>query len=351
VNQRIKTTLLVFLALTTVATGILAWQQNRALTALRDSKGAAANDDRAALEKRLADAEHRAHDLQNELAALKARAGSEDSPPDESTATDNSDRRGRFRGPGGGRGEAFQAMMNDPKVVKLMNSREKLMLDSRYAALFKSLSQDANGANNLNPEQLDAFKNLLVEKENTLRDVMMTARSQGVTDRSEINQLVKSAQADVDAQLQSTLGATGYQQYQQYEQTLPQRTVVNQLSQSLSYTNAPLSDSQSQQLIQILAENSKSPTNSQIRNALGFGGGPGGPGGLGGGVAITDAAVSQAQSVLTPAQLQALTALQEQQKAQQAMIDAMRANRQNANINQPPSTPAATGPTTPKPTK
>ena len=336
-NPKLKSTLIVLLALTTIGAGALAWQQNRALAALRNKQSRVAGDDRAALEKRLADAEHRAHDLQNELAALKARAGNDDAPPTDDPQNAAAAGRSRFRGPGGP--ESFMAMLNDPKIAQLVNNREKLMLDSRYAALFKNLTQGTNGVS-MSPEQLDAFKNLLVEKENTLRDVMMTARSQGVTDRSEINQLVKTAQAEVDTQLQTTLGDAGYQQYQQYEQTLPQRNLVNQLTQSLSYTSTPLSDLQSQQLLQILANNSKPASSSQLRNAVGFGGGPGGgPGGFLG-VPITDAAVTQAQSVLAPAQLQALTTLQEQQKAQQTMIDTMRANRQSANAAQ--STPAPT---------
>lgn len=349
-NSKLKTTLLVLFALTAAATGILAWQQNRALQTLRDTQNATADKDRTALEKRLADAERRAHDLQNELAALKsqgegiAEASAEETPVAANNG-DGRDRRNRFRGPGGGP-EAFTVMMNDPKVVQLMNSGEKLMLDSRYAALFKSLTQ--GGVANLTPEQLDTFKNLLVEKQNTMRDVMMTARSQGVTDRAEISQLTKNAQAELDTQIQSTLGATGYEQYQQYEKTLPQRTLVNQLSQSLSYTSAPLSDTQTQQLVQILADSSTSGNTGQRRNTGGvagpMGGGFGGgrAGGLVGGAPITDAAVTQAQSVLTPAQLTALTALQQQQKAQQEMFQAMRVARDSANAAPQTSAPAAT---------
>jgi hypothetical protein len=150
----------------------------------------------------------------------------------------------------------------------------------------------------------------------------MSARAEGVTDRSEINKLVKSAQAELDAQIQNTLGASGFAEYQQYEKTAPQRNLVNQLSQSLSYTSAPLSDTQSQQLVQILADTTSSKSNER-RNLVGFGGGPGG-----GSVTITDAAISQAQTVLTAPQLQALTTIQQQQKAQEDMRDAMRAVRQ-----------------------
>ena len=307
-NSRLKTALIVLLALTTVASGIYAWQLNRAL---HSPSFTSTDTDRAALEKRLADAEHRAHDLQNELDALKANKVAADTPPDEPPGPPNGDDRGgRFRGRGP---EALQALMNDPQFVQLMSNREKMMLDSRYAPLFKSLLQGTSGAN-LSPEQLDTFKNLLVEKQNSERDVRMSARAEGVTDRSAINQLVKNAQAEVDAQIQSTLGADGFSQYQQYEKTAPQRNVVNQVAQSLSYTNAPLTDTQNQQLVQILASNASTDTNQRRTYGGGFGGGLGGPT-----ATVTDTAVSQASGVLTPAQMTALVAIQDQQKAQEAM--------------------------------
>ncbi len=317
-NSRLKTALLILLALTTVATGIYAWQLNRAL---HSPQVASTDTDRAALEKRLADAERRAHDLKNELDALKATKVATDTPPDEPPGPPNADDRGgRFRGRGP---EALQALMNDPKMVQLMTSREKVMLDSRYASLFKSLLQGAN----LSPEQLDAFKNLLVEKQNTTRDIMMSARAEGLNDRSEINKLVSTAQAELDAQIQSTLGTDGYAQYQQYEKTAPQRNLVNQLAQSLSYTSAPLNDTQNKQLVDILASTAPADTN-QRRTFGGFGGAGAGPT-----ATVTDAAVSAASGVLTPAQLTALIAVQNQQKDQKAMSDAAKAAHNAASAN------------------
>ncbi len=315
-NSRLKTTLLVLLTLTTVASGIYAWQLNRALHA---PQVASTDSARATLEKRLADAEHRAHALQNELDALKANKVATDAPPpDEPPGPPNAaDSRGR-RGPDRGN-EAFQAFMNDPKMVQLMANRDKLMLDSRYASLFKNLLQGAN----LSPAQLDAFKNLLVEKENTTRDIRMSARAEGLNDRAEINKLVKTAQAELDAQIQSTLGPDGFAQYQQYEKTYPQRNLVNQIAQSLSYTSNPLNEAQSSQLVAILASTTPADTN-QRRNLGSFSGGPGGS------VTVTDTAVSAASSVLTPTQLTALIAIQDQQKAQETMREAAKAARNAA---------------------
>ncbi|MFT3781399.1 MAG: hypothetical protein QM790_05225 [Nibricoccus sp.] len=316
-NQRLKTTLLIFFVLTTLGVGILAWQQQRSLNALSKPSGSA--DDSADLRKRLADAEQRAHSLQNELDALKAKQTSEENAGDEPPPPgENDDRRGRFRGRGP---EAFAALMNDPKFVALMNSRDRMLLDSRYASLFKSLLQNGK----ITPEQLETFKNLLVERQNTMRDVMISAREQGLNDRSQINQLVKQAEAELDAQLQSTLGADGYAQFQQYEKTAPQRGLVNQLSQSLSYTH-PLTDAQAEQLVQILAANSTS--NGQgggRRGEFAIGGFAVGPGGMmGGGTTITDMTISQASTVLSADQLKALQNIQAQQTAQRELMQSMR---------------------------
>lgn len=328
-NQRLKTTLLVFFALTTLGTGILAWQQNRQLHA---STGGATGSDDSALRKKLADAEHRAHALQNELDTLKAKQPGEvvsDEPPAPPNEAEGfGPRGGRFRGGPDG----FREILSDPKVMALMNAREKSMLDQRYAALFKSLIQSGK----LTPEQVEAFKNLMVERQNTMRDIRQSAREQGITDRSQIDALVKSTQAELDAQLQNTLGSAAYAEYQAYEKTAPQRNFVNQLAQSLSYGSAPLNDAQSQQLIDILAKTSESNGN---RRQGGFGGG--------GNVTITDAALTAAAGVLNPAQLAALTEMQRQQKAQEELRQQLRAARQTT-TGTAPATPAAAGTSTVK---
>ena len=47
--------------------------------------------------------------------------------------------------------------------------------------------------------------------------------------------------------LKAVLGDAGFNQMQNYEQTMPQRNVVNQLQQRLSYTDTPLSQAQADQ--------------------------------------------------------------------------------------------------------
>jgi hypothetical protein len=351
-----KNLVIALLVLTTIGGATVAWRQYQELIGLR---AAALNkDERADLQARLWKAEQRAKDLENQLAARRntAVANAEGGDAEETPAGETNTRRGR-RGPGGPGGPGgltnLMAVMERPEVQKLMAIQQKGQLDGRYAALFKNL--------NLSPEQLDKFKTLLVEKQTAMQDVMAAARAQGIDPREDpegLRKMIHDTQAEVDNNIKELVGDAGFAQYQNYQQTMPQRSVVTQLQQSLSYTNAPLSDAQAEQLVQILAQTS--PKNSQGGNRtettgeinLGFAGGPpvqvaftenSGGGGRGGGgdrftsfaigggafgggnsAPITNEAINLAQSVLSAPQVQGLQQLQQQQQAQQQLQQTVR---------------------------
>jgi hypothetical protein len=343
------TLIVVFLALLAIAGGVVSWREHQALLDLRAATERQLAAERDAWQKKLIEIERMKNDLENQLASVGPRLPGESGfDPEAITPAPPQAGRGdrRNRGPGGDNGGGFRALMEDPKFVSLQASLQKASLDDRYSALFKNLAQNQN----LTPQQIDAFKSLLVDKQNARRDVMATARQQGVTDRDEINALVKNAQSEVDAQIQAQLGPAGYAQYQQYEQTLPQRNTVNQLSQRLSYSGAPLSDSQSQQLVQILADTASKPNSTkQIDRASAVAAGNRGQNTtFAGSAQITADAITRAQTILAPNQVQALTALQQQQQNQQQLIQMLRATRSNTggvNGTTPSSpTPAPTAP-------
>jgi len=324
-NSRSKNYLIVLLSFTTAAGGVFAWSQYNELSRLR-TDGLQGENARADLQKRLWALEKRKNELDAEIANLRSRRdGNARTDPDGDP--DAADQPSRARpGPGGfnrrGGLNNLSTLLDNPEFSKLWNSQQRLALDSRYAALFKNL--------NLSAPDLDKFKSLLVEKQSAVTDVLSAAREQGLNprdpaDRTQIATLLQNAQAQVDSNIQQTLGAAQYAQYQNYEQTLPQRNVVNQLSQSLSYTSAPLQDGQSQQLVDILA--ATSPARNQGNDGVGglfgaFGGTMGAPGTRSS--PITDAAIAQAQSILTAVQMTALQQLQAQQQAQRQIAQMMR---------------------------
>ena len=331
-----KNYLILFLLLTTLGAGALAWQQYQELIALRTST--LNSDERADLQKRLWAAEKRKHELEASLAAKNR------GPVVEGAGEAN----GPEGGPGGGLGNRnnmannFMAMMEKPEIQKLMAIQQKAGLDARYATLFKNL--------NLSPAQLEQFKNLLVEKQAAMTDALAAARAQGInprTDPTDFQNLITSAQADADANIKSSLGDAGYAQYQQYQQTLPQRNVVNQLAQSLSYTSTPLTPDQTEQMVSLLAANTPASANSTGNNiratvTAGFG-----LGGAGQTSPITNDAITQAATVLAPAQVTALQQLQATQQAQQQLNAAMR----NQFRNNGTAGGGATTTSTPTPTK
>lgn len=311
---------------------------------------AALNEERSALQKRIWDLQKRNGELENRLArtADGIAPGLAEGDPAGDFPGGNDPGAAGPRQRGGFNGGRFAAILASPEVQKLMAVQQKAGLDSHYASLFKQL--------NLSPADLEKFKNLLVEKQSAVMDVMAAARAEGLTgreNRDQIRQLVQNAQTEVDNTIRSTLGDAAYAQYQNYEATVPQRNVVSQLDQRLSYSSTPLTDTQSAQLVQILAETAPQKSNTDRGNAtspmvqmLG-GAARGGPVGalVGGSAPITNDAITRAQGVLAPQQLSALQGLQQEQQAAAQLRQQLRANAQN----RPQATPAPAG-SPPKPT-
>ncbi len=333
-----KDYLLLALVVTTLGCAVLAWLQYDELVTLRAA--AMTGNERAEWQKRLWDADKRRAAIEEQLAKLE-----HDGSPDRSSATPAAEQSGPRSNRRGDRAGEFMAMMDKPEMQKLVALQQRGALDARYASLFKSM--------NLTPEQLSQFKNLLVEKQTSMMDVLAAARAQGInprTDPTAFGQMVTDAQGEINSSIKAALGDSAYAQYQNFEQTLPQRNTVSQLDQRLSYTPTPLTPTQSDQMVALLAANSPSaPAGGNgagnLRAAMMPGGGPAG---MGGGAKITDTVVSQASGVLTGPQLDALVQLQQEQAAQAQLAKAMRAQFGGGNPGQggaaTPPPPAKTGP-------
>lgn len=311
-----KNTAIVVLAAIALAAGYVAWREFLEVQELRDRVASLPN-----LEKRVAAAEQRADALTKQIATARRETGP--------TLTEKPELRDEGAPPPNRRTMMAKAaaMMDRPEMQRMMALRQRAALDSRYAALFKQLG--------LSPDRLDQLKNLMVERQQVGSDVFAAAAKQGLdpmNDRAELARLTAEGQAKVDSDIKSLLGDSDYSTYQDYQATLPQRSVVNQLQQSLSYTSTPLSDAQAEQLVQILAQNqparatdagaartfvatgtiSAGPDTGFVGPMLGMGGSP-----------VTDGAVDAARSVLSEPQVTALQQLQAQQAELQSAMKSM----------------------------
>ena len=145
---------------------------------------------------------------------------------------------------------AAMQLLSDPNV----ELTAKIQLASLYAPLLAAL--------HLQPDQIDQFKNLLVEKRAAAIDAMAAASENGVdpaTNPGGFYQAVVAAEAPINQSIAALLGPAGAAQYVQYSQGLPAATTAHQVQQALSYTDSPLSDAQTNQVSQILKENSPAP--------------------------------------------------------------------------------------------
>lgn len=354
--------LILLLAGTTVGGAILAWRQYGELVELRAS--AMNRDERADLQKRIWDLEKLNREMQDKLAAARGPGGGGESvavATDEERPSRERGGRGGDRGGPGGRGDTFQKqatavreLMSKPEVQALLSQQQKAAVEARYAALFRNL--------NLPPEQTAKLTALLAERGTTVQDVMSAARDQGIDPRENpaaFRKLVADAQNQINDSIKAVIGDQGFAQLTNYEQTMPQRALVNDLQQRLSYSSTPLTATQAEQLVQILATNQPPRATSTSGNrmvsategAVVFRGGPSGDGGPGfrgpdlgaimgavggpaagmlmgavdgvriGGPQVTPNAVAQAQGVLSPPQVAALQQIQQQQQAQQQLRD------------------------------
>lgn len=188
--------------------------------------------------------------------------------------------------------------MKNQDFVAAMATRNKARLDREYADLFRRL--------NLPPAQLERFKALLAERQNARMDVMVAARAEGFNlrdNREELQQLMRMAQDDLAAAVQEEIGADAFAIFQAYERSAPQRATVGQLEQRLSYSGAPLTRGQSEQLVTLLAQ-------------------AGTANGGRGGAVVTDQVLTQAAAILGREQLEALRAVQAEQEAGRAIGEA-----------------------------
>jgi hypothetical protein len=201
---------------------------------------------------------------------------------------------------------ALLQLLDSPAMQNQSAIQARLRLDGQYSALFKSLG--------LTPDQIDAFKNLLIEKQMVAFDSMSAAHQQGIeitTDPKAVFQLIAEAQKSVDAQISTLLGPDNYSQFQQYQATVPARNTVSLLSQALSYTATPLTDAEMASVIPLLSQYgvpALPPDNpfAVMNGDLGI-------------VKLSGDGIAQLQGLLSPPQLQALqTKIQQQFQLLQA---------------------------------
>jgi RNA polymerase sigma factor (sigma-70 family) len=152
--------------------------------------------------------------------------------------------------------------------------------DIAYAAFFRQLG--------FTPEQREQFKALLNERMERGQRLIETMAAQGKNpDKLAVQVIFDQTDSELQAELRAAFGDTVVDAYNHFEATRPVRAVTDQLASALFYTDAPLTVAQADQLVEIMAGNARDARGKVAMAALNL-----------------DAALAQAQGVLSAAQLE-----------------------------------------------
>jgi len=168
------------------------------------------------------------------------------------------------------------------EVYTRLSQQFREQLADNYAPLFRELKLD--------PDKQALLENLLIDKriaEAHIAYTLSAGQYPGLdpNDLDALKALTSAGTADIASQIQQDLGPALYEQYEHYDDTLTSRQQINAFADQLKHTSAPLSDTQADRLVDLLAQANPDPS-----------------------VPLPDSFQAQAAAILTPDQASALTA-------------------------------------------
>lgn len=207
-------------------------------------------------EKKLAMAEAEMARLRNEMAAEKQRMAAldtkdrEDSERREAKRQANAAAKQTSRATqiaatnlAGGPNDQLIGEANDPAVVRRLNEQARLQIGHHYAALFDQLA--------LPPDKKEQLIKLLADKRQAAADVAASMFQNGTDPREDPNgyvDMIAATREDLEKQIASLLGDSGYQAYQSFDRGIGQSQVMARMNLLLSEIQQPLTGEQATQL-------------------------------------------------------------------------------------------------------
>jgi hypothetical protein len=157
-------------------------------------------------------------------------------------------------------------------------------------------------------EQEAQFKRVMADSHDRRREEVQLAMRQNPTldqagRESLMAAIVQQADADLLTAMRGTFGDATVQAFQRYRDTLPAREVTRELTNMLFYSEAPLTVPQAEQLVAVVAANSRNAQNRVDLSAIN-----------------NEAVAAQAQAFLSPPQLAALRRAQVQMQQKRETV-------------------------------
>ncbi|MGD0016712.1 MAG: hypothetical protein ABSC38_04235 [Verrucomicrobiia bacterium] len=151
----------------------------------------------------------------------------------------------------------LSGMMKNPQMKEMVRAQQKMVIDQTYASLSKYL--------NLSADQLDALKNLLLERQMAMVDSGLAAMSGSESERKQAVEDTKAIKAEYDQKIKDLLSPQDYQTFQDYEKTASERVQIQMFKGTLP-ADAALTDQQENDLITAMYEARKDLPSSSLLN-------------------------------------------------------------------------------------
>ena len=192
----------------------------------------------------MAQAEELAGQLQaRQLAETNVIAETPAPPPPVAVAEKPDDGKGGF-------GKMLAKMMQDPDTRKMIRAQQRMMMDQMYAPLVKKMG--------LTPDEATQFKDLLADNAMKGADKASSMFSGlGSTNNADAVKAMTAEQKTFDDQVKSFLGDDRYAQYKDYQETVSERTLLNQFKMQAG-SDYNLNDQQTEALLTFMKEEQKS---------------------------------------------------------------------------------------------
>ncbi len=135
------------------------------------------------------------------------------------------------------------SMMTNSAMKEMIRSQAKIQLEMQYGRLFKFL--------NKTPEQIEALKNILMDRQMALMDSGMSFLDGSLSpeDRKKKAEEIKTVKDSYDKQIAALLGTDDYDAFKQYESTQPERMQVEMFKNTAAASGEPLTDQQEYDLV------------------------------------------------------------------------------------------------------
>jgi len=128
------------------------------------------------------------------------------------------------------------AMLKDPQQREALRAQQKAVVDQMYGAL------------SVPADRLDAFKELLLDRQMAMAEPGLSAMSGTAANRTQAMQTARAIKAEYDRKIQNLLGPQEYRVFQEYDKTVMERMLAQAFQNTLP-ADARLSATQEDALI------------------------------------------------------------------------------------------------------